>query len=461
MNEMNELLESLMQPDFSVHAARRDDLLALVKAKYPHIKKGIILMFSGIEQERCLFRPDSSFYYYSGIQEPGVFLSIDLSGKTTVYVPQFAGNREQWMESERVLTQEHAETLGCDLITPLGDPCSGYQMHPFSKQDVYRYLLKDLKTNNDHGGTIFVLAPDNEHAYITQRLQLASFLKWIPSLEKSLTDISDLVAQMRRVKDVHELDAILNAILVTKQAHEAAVATLADGDVTEADVKAAIEHTYVALLAKSAFPSIVATGMNGTILHYTGSKNRIRLGDTVVVDIGADVMNYCADITRTYPASGTFTKRQRDLYTIVLDTQHYIAQLAKPGMWLSNANYPEESLNHRAKAYLAKKGYDKYFPHGIGHFLGLDVHDVGDYAYALQPGDVITIEPGIYIPQEGIGIRIEDDYLITDKGSDCLSKMIPKSIQEIELAVQQGCFEDDGQQALSLSLDDDADQQVH
>lgn len=445
MNEMHELIDSLTQPDYSMHAARRDDLLAFVKKNHPQIKQGVIVLFAGIEQDCMPFRQDSSFYYFTGIQEPAMAIVIALNGKTTFYMPEFVGNREQWLESAGI-SNEHAEQLGCDLVTPLGDPCAGYQVYPFAKKETYRHLLADLERNYNEGGKLFVLSPDNEHAHVQQRTILNTFSQWMPELTKSFVDISDIVAQMRRVKDAHEIDSLLNAILVTKQAQEAAIATIAEGDVMEADVKAAIEHTYIALLARAAFPSIVASGVNGTILHYMGSRRHIRSGDLVVIDIGAEVMGYCADITRTYPASGTFSKRQRELYTIVLETQQYIAGLAKPGMWLSNAQYPQQSLNHLAKAYLKNKGYDQYFPHGVGHFLGLDVHDVGDYLQPLTPGDVITIEPGVYIPEEGIGIRIEDNYLITEKGSDCLSAMIPKSIAEIELAVQRGEFEEDNDQ---------------
>ena len=123
-------------------------------------------------------------------------------------------------------------------------------------------------------------------------------------------------------------------------------------------------------------------------------------GDLVVVDIGAEIAYYCADLTRTYPVSGVFSKRQREVYDLVLQTQRYIETLAKPGMWLTNKDNPDKSLHHLARTYLKDLGYDKYFNHGLGHFLGLDVHDVGDYTQPLKEGDVITLEPGIYIPRK-------------------------------------------------------------
>ena len=193
----------------------------------------------------------------------------------------------------------------------------------------------------------------------------------------------------------------------------------------------------IASHARPAFPSIVASGKNGTVLHYNQNNGTLKDGDLVVIDIGAEFNNYCADLTRTYPVSGAFSKRQKELYNIVLQAQTHIAELAKPGMWLKNNDKPDQSLHHLAVKFITDRGYGKYFPHGIGHFVGLEVHDVGDYSVPLHEGDVITIEPGIYIPEESIGIRIEDNYWITKDGSICLSEHLPKEADDIEAVVQQ------------------------
>jgi Xaa-Pro aminopeptidase len=167
-------------------------------------------------------------------------------------------------------------------------------------------------------------------------------------------------------------------------------------------------------------------------LHYTVNCAQLQSDDLVIVDCGADVDHYCGDLSRTYPISGTFTSRQKELYNIVLELQEYIARTVKPGYWISNPAQPEKSLNHMAKEFLAKKGLENYFVHGISHFLGLDVHDVGNMNDPLDEGDMITIEPGIYIPDEKIGIRIEDDYWITKNGAICLSDALPKKPEDIE-----------------------------
>ena len=201
-------------------------------------------------------------------------------------------------------------------------------------------------------------------------------------------------------------------------------------------VQAGLEYMMTGAGAKPSFPSIVASGKNSTILHYSPSERIIKKGDLVVVDIGAEYNYYCADLTRTYPVSGKFTPRQRELYQLVLDTQSYIADVAKPGMWLKNKANPEQSLHHLAVSFLKERGYEQYFIHGIGHYLGIDVHDVGTYETPLQEGDVITIEPGLYLPEEKIGIRIEDNYWIVKNGAICLSEELPKSLEEIERIMQ-------------------------
>lgn len=183
----------------------------------------------------------------------------------------------------------------------------------------------------------------------------------------------------------------------------------------------------------SCFPIIVGSGSNSTVLHYTENNNVLEKDDVVVVDIGARYEHYCGDITRTYPVSGKFTKRQKEIYNLVLAVQRYIEGIAKPGMWLSNKEHEDASLHHLAKKFLHEHGgYDSYFVHSLGHYLGLDAHDAGDYTQPLQSGDVITLEPGIYLKEEALGIRIEDNYWIVEDGNVCLSDQLPKDAEQIE-----------------------------
>jgi Xaa-Pro aminopeptidase len=422
--------------DFALNKERRKLLAQKIKEQYPS-KQGVVVLFAGFEDKRSVFRQESSFYYMTGIREPGVVLVMDLGETADIYIPNCDQERAKWMSTPLALTQKNATYMGIANVRYLGDQCSGYTFHPFFPQAEYQDLVGLFEVVIKQGGVIFTLTPNNPSEYAQQRALLERIKQFVPALTvDKLVDISPLIAEMRRTKGAYEIATLYKAVEVTALAQEAACEVLEDG-VLESEVQASLEYMFTASQARIAFPSIVASGKNSTILHYHDNNASIRNGDLIVVDIGAEYDYYCADITRTYPVSGEFTKRQREVYNVVLETQAYIASIAKPGMWLNYKEKADQSLNHLAKRYLQERGYGQYFPHGIGHFLGLDVHDVGDYSKPLQEGDVITIEPGIYIPQEQIGIRIEDDYWLVNDGVVCLSEDIPKDADEIEAMAQR------------------------
>jgi Xaa-Pro aminopeptidase len=197
----------------------------------------------------------------------------------------------------------------------------------------------------------------------------------------------------------------------------------------EYEVEASLEYEFRRNGAeRPGFPSIVGSGPFSTILHYDKSERRMQSGDLVVVDIGAEYGGYSGDVTRTYPVSGKFSPRQREIYQIVLDAQKAALAKVKPGARISD-------LHQAATAYIRSKGYEKYFIHGTSHHIGLEVHDVGDTSRPLEPNMVVTVEPGIYIPDEQIGVRIEDDVLVTPSGYRVLSAF-PKEVAEIEALVK-------------------------
>ena len=424
------------QNDFSTASLRSKDLINCIKEEYPDVTQGIVVLFANFEHERPAFRQDSTFYYLTALEEPAISLVMALDNSMMLFVPNCGPVRKQWAYSVVHLEPENAKKLGYNQIMPLGQTCLGYQLHPFFPATEYEHLIALIKQIISKGGSIFTTYPKTAHGYIDQRLIWERLKTFIPDLEKSLVDISPLITALRQTKDMREIERMFKAAEITSLAQEAAAKTIKPG-VSEAQVQASIEYNFTASHARIAFPSIVASGKNSTILHYNANNNELKAGDLVVVDIGAEYDYYCADITRTYPVSGTFTKRQREVYDAVLETQEYIASIAKPGMYLNNKDHADKSLNHLAKKYLAKLGFEQYFIHGIGHYLGLDVHDVGDYSLPLAEGDVITIEPGVYIPQEQIGIRIEDDYWIAKDGAVCLSEYLPKKAEDIEEMVQQ------------------------
>lgn len=416
-------------------AKRRAQLIENIRAAHAEASTGAVLLFAAFETEKHAFRQESSFYYYTGITEPGVALWIDLTGKTTLFVPNCSAVRAKWVACTVAPTQEHAKQLGVDEIHVLGDLLPGYVMPPFFAQETYQSFIDEIQKLISNKGTVFTLAPHDNHSYVEQRLVLARLAEFVPALGSHVVDASGIVAEMRRKKDKHEIEMLYEAINITITAQEAAAQSTQHG-ATEYEVQAGLEYMMTGAGAKPSFPSIVASGKNSTILHYSPSDRIIKKGELVVVDIGAEYNYYCADLTRTYPVSGKFTPRQRELYQLVLDTQNYIADIAKPGMWLRNKANPEQSLHHLAVAFLKERGYEQYFIHGIGHYLGIDVHDVGTYETPLQEGDVITIEPGLYIPEENIGIRIEDNYWIVKNGAICLSEELPKSVEAIEQIMQ-------------------------
>jgi len=414
--------------DFSLYENRRKELVERIekeaKGKYS------ILLFANFEDDRA-FIQESNFYYFTGLQEPGLIVKIDSDGTQKLFAPDYGISREKWVDTAFVIEEKNASTFGFDSIEKAGHPCAGYQIQPFSPKVNYEMIVTEIKKEVDDNTTIFTFVPNYNKGSLAQRILLARFMDWIPKLATALKDCSAVAAGMRQKKSKEEIEAIFEAIAITLGAQELAAHAIAP-KVNEAEIQAMIEYGMTVNHSYPAFPSIVASGKNGTVLHYTRNDAEMQKGDLVVIDIGASYKGYASDITRTYPVSGVFTKRQKELYEIVLALQEYIASIAAVGYYLGNSKHPEKSLHHLAIAYLEERGYGQYMPHGIGHYLGLEVHDVGIYEEPLKIGDVFTIEPGIYIPEENIGIRIEDDYWLTEKGLICLSEDIPKKVSDIE-----------------------------
>lgn len=416
-----------MQKNMSLFIKRRTQLHEEVKKAYPG-KKGTIVLFAGFEMERYAFRQESSFYYLTGLEEPAVVLTMD-DMSTVVYVPRYSTSRAQWVTSMVDSDDNQLSSWGIQERRYLGNPCKGYSLSPSCMPTEYEHLIAALEQKVKQGEVIFTIYPPDR--IIEQTLILDRLLREKPHLRKALVDISFLVARMRRSKSETEIERIYEAIEVTRFAHEAAAATIEPGK-SEYQIQASVEFMFRQSGASPAFPSIVGSGKNSTVLHYTRNDAELKKGDLVIVDVGAELDYYCADITRTYPVSGTFTDRQREIYDAVLATQEFIENVVEPGFWFNNKEQPEKSLQHIAFAFLCEMGYEEYYMHSIGHFLGLDVHDVGDASEPFKAGDIITIEPGLYIPEERFGVRIEDNYWITAEGAGRLSEDLPRDSYEIE-----------------------------
>jgi Xaa-Pro aminopeptidase len=414
---------------------RRDALVTLVKAEHAAFS-GPIMIFAPCDNPQGVFVQDSSFYYFSGIQEPAAVMIFD-HGQQNFYRPAYTAMRDAWVASPVAMNENYIQSLGFDTLQTTGQSVDAIHIYPYFDFTVYQHIIHFIEQTLARGEKIFTLYPTNSSEAWTVRMVIDRLSSVIPHLKENIVDVSAQVAQLRRKKDMLEIETLYKAVDITVQAHSVAVTRLKDGN-KESDMQAALEYVFTENGAIPAYPSIVAGGMNGTVLHYNLNNKKFVDGDLVVVDAGARYNYYCADITRTYPVSGKFTDEQVKMYELVLECQELVAEHAKPGMWLFNKDNQEMSLHHIAVNFFKKHSMDQYFIHGIGHFLGLDVHDVGDRNRALQEGDIITIEPGLYIQEKNIGIRIEDNYWIVDQAEPvCLSEGLPKTIKAIEEMMQQ------------------------
>ncbi len=253
------------------------------------------------------------------------------------------------------------------------------------------------------------------------------------------------MARLRSIKHQTEIDLIQRACNITRDAFIRVCKFLKPG-VMEYEVEAEIIHEFIRQRANGhAYTPIIASGKSACILHYIENNRTCEDGDLVLMDFGAEYANYAADLTRTIPANGKFTPRQKAVYNAVLRVMKQAKNMLKPGVVL--ADYNKEvgqimeaeliGLGLLDKEAVAKQNkeeplYKKYFMHGTSHFLGLDVHDIGNRYAPMQVGNVFTCEPGIYIPEENIGIRIENDILITENGIYDLMHDIPIEVEEIE-----------------------------
>jgi len=250
---------------------------------------------------------------------------------------------------------------------------------------------------------------------------------------RDVRNIRPLVDSMRLVKDADEIARMRKAIDISAAGHIAAMQAARPG-VWEYEIEAALEAAFRRNGAdRLGYPSIVGSGPNSTTLHYDVNRRQTRDGDLVVVDAGAEWGQYTADVTRTFPVNGRFTPRQKAIYDLVLATQQTAFDSTRPGATVAQLNrIAREYMRAHSGTLCGERSCDAYFIHGLGHWLGMDVHDVGDYGTPLKPGIVLTLEPGIYLPAESLGVRIEDNVLVTATGAEWLSAKAPKTTAEIE-----------------------------
>ncbi len=308
----------------------------------------------------------------------------------------------------------------------------------------FEKTLQTLMAEADH-----VYLNTNEHlrADIQVQTRDARFIKWMQEhyplhrYERS----APIMHRIRAVKHSIEVELIQNACNITEKGFRRLLAFVKPG-VTEYEIEAELLHEFVRNRSNGfAYGPIIASGASACVLHYVENNRECKAGDVLLLDVAAEYANYASDLTRCIPVSGKFTPRQKDVYNAVLRVKRSAMQLLQPGTYLTD--YHKEvgklmesellGLGLISKTDIANQNpdwpaYKKYFMHGTSHYLGLDVHDVGMWTEPIQAGNVFTCEPGIYIPEEGLGIRLENDILVTGNGPVDLMKNIPIEADEIE-----------------------------
>ena len=245
----------------------------------------------------------------------------------------------------------------------------------------------------------------------------------------AVEDRTQILPAMRAVKSPAELALIERAVAATAAGFNAALSLIRPG-VREGHIADSLTTAFREHGSEPAYPPIVGSGVNGTVLHYVDNDAVVEAGDLIVIDCAAAYRGYASDVSRTLPAGGTFTAEQREVYEVVLAAQLAAVAVARPGATMTE-------VDDAARTVIDKAGYEDFFMHGIGHPLGIEVHDVAPDG-PLKPGMVLTVEPGVYLPERGFGVRIEDDILITESGHRDLTAGIPKTVPAIEEAMARG-----------------------
>jgi Xaa-Pro aminopeptidase len=255
---------------------------------------------------------------------------------------------------------------------------------------------------------------------------------------RDMRNLRPIVDSMRLVKDSDEMARLRMAVDISVLGHLAAMRAARPG-AFEYEIEAAFEGEIRRQGAdRVGYPSIVGSGPNGTTLHYDTNRRRAQDGELVVIDAAAEYGQYTADVTRTWPVNGKFTSRQKAIYNLVLATQQAAFDAIRPGVKMATLDsLSRVYMREHSGDLCGQSTCDTYYIHGLGHWIGMDVHDVGDYTTPLAPGMVFTLEPGIYLPDEALGVRIEDDVVVTPNGGEWLSAGAPRTTDDVERVMRE------------------------
>lgn len=392
------------------------------------LDNSVLVLFAGQApykrgDEKYPFSPDRNFYYVTGIDKENeivMFVKTETQQTATLYIERDNGYLAKWVGAN-ITPEEVSEVSGITDVSYI---------------DKFYTDLSDtiFKNNIKH---IYIDLEDRDwDAAETASLKFAyEFRKKYPAVD--MIDAYPFFADLRIIKEQYELDLMKKAVKITTDGLENMMCNAKPG-MREYELEAYFDFVLTKNgVSDKAFKTIVASGKRGTILHYSENNSVAEDGDLVLVDCGAQFDWYNGDITRTFPVNGKFTPLQKQIYDIVLSGQKKVIDTIKPGVKFSRLNEVlKEHYFEELKAIGLVETFEdvaKYYYHGVSHYLGAETHDIGRYGdRKLEPGMVLTVEPGLYIDEYGIGIRIEDDALITDKGCELLSEGFMKTTDEIE-----------------------------
>ena len=353
------------------------------------------------------YRQDADFYWLTGINEPAAHLVLQPKStyrKVVLFLKPRDPEAERWTGPREPVSPELLSTYGVDRVRR-GSP---------------ELVLADAGLEHD---CVAVITPSDLAKDTRPDDELA--LRLASRFGLKVVYKRGLLAALRSAHGPEELARMESAVAITAQGHDA-VARATVAGVSERDVQTQLEYAFFASGGTGlSYLSIVGSGPNGAVLHWDKNTRLLQEGDVVVVDAAAEYGRYAADVTRTYPVSGRFTPAQARVYRAVYQAQEDIFAAAKPGVSMAE-------LQHVAEESLRRAGYLANFIHGFGHFVGLDVHDAGDWDKPIPTGAVFTVEPGVYLPADGFGVRIEDEVLMTATGFRLLTSAIPRKLEDVE-----------------------------
>jgi Xaa-Pro aminopeptidase len=401
---------------------------------------GLLVLFAGVEKpgpnDLYGFRQDDQFYYLTGWREPGAALVIAAPRPANdnnparpyteiLFLPAHNLSQEKWTGPK----------LGAE------NP-NVRQVTGFDRVEVLDHLRDEL-VHLIPSGRSTVYTDMDEDSPSHESLEWLRRANTFP-IYAALKDADPLITSLRMIKDAGEIALIRKAIDASMAAHQAALKAIKPG-MNEHDISALMQGVFLkGGCERPAYAPIVGSGFNSTVLHYSDDDGPVNDDDVIVMDVACEYSMYASDITRTAPANGHFTDRQREIYNIVLGAQKAAEDHFILGKSVLTGN-SDDSLYKIALDYINAHGKDrhgqplgKYFIHGLGHSVGLNVHDPADYTQPLERGMIFTLEPGIYIPEEKLGVRIEDMYLVGDDGKLIrLTAPLPHTAEEVEHAMQK------------------------